>query len=47
MSEIEMVSGGEFDTGEAAGTILALGAAGGPTTFAFALPIAIALYILD
>jgi len=45
--EIEMVGGGELTTDEAAGLILTLGAIGTPATFAFALPIAVALYILS
>jgi len=41
--EVEQVSGGALSAGEAAGAILALGAFGGPATFGFAFPIAMAL----
>ena len=47
MNEVEMVSGGELTPDEGAGLILAIGAIGGPATFAFALPIAAALYIVS
>ena len=46
MKEIEAVSGGEMTPSEGAGLILALGAAGGPATMAFAFPIAAALLML-
>jgi len=44
--EVKVVSGGALDVGEGASLILALGAVGGPATFAFAFPIAMALYYL-
>ncbi len=46
MNEIKAVSGGEMTPSEGASMILALGAAGGPATMAFALPIAAALLLL-
>jgi hypothetical protein len=44
VNEIEEVSGGGLSFNEAGTLILGLGAAGGPLTFAFAFPIAAALY---
>jgi bacteriocin-like protein len=45
-AELRQVSGGELTPDEGATLILALGAAGGPATFAFGAPIALALYYL-
>lgn len=48
--ELKKLNGGDvgtIDPGEGATLILALGAMGGPATFAFALPIAVSLYLLD
>ena len=45
--EIIQVSGGGLSANEAGGLILALGAIGGVATFAFAFPIAGALYFLS
>jgi len=47
VNEVMVVSGGGLDPNEGAGLILALGAIGGPATFAFALPIAAALYYIS
>lgn len=47
VDEIKNVKGGELSWGEGATMILALGAAGGPVTFAFAAPIALAMYIVS
>lgn len=46
MSEVEQVSGGALDFAEGAALVLAVGAMGGPATFAFALPIAGAMFYL-
>ena len=43
-SELAEVSGGRISFNEGAALILAAGAIGGPATFAFAFPIAVAMY---
>ncbi|MDA9298560.1 hypothetical protein N9740_06130 [Pseudomonadales bacterium] len=45
--EVTQVSGGGLSFNEGAGLILAVGAMGGPATFAFAAPIALSLYWLS
>ncbi|MBQ5946642.1 hypothetical protein [Massilia sp. ST3] len=46
-NEIEMASGGKLSWDEGATLILALGAMGGPATFAFGFPIAAAMFYLS
>ena len=47
LNEIEQVNGAGLSFDDGATLILATGAMGGPATFAFALPIAAALYYLS